>query len=115
MKSLSATESVTGSSASVGGPPRTPANVRATPSIRSLLRDAPRVSGERPRIERVVRPFEQEIRDQSDDADHDDAEDDLAGVEKRLAVGDHVADTARCADQLGDDHVRPRPTEHQTQ
>ena len=29
-----------------------------------------------------------------DHADHDDAEDDLAGVEQRLAVGDHVADAA---------------------
>src|SRR5437773_11214312 len=115
MKSLSATASVVGCSASVGGPPRTPGNVRATPSISTVLNDVPARLGERPRKERVIRPLEQEVRDQSDDAEHDDAEDDLAGVEERLAVGDHVPDAARRADQLGDDHVGPRPSEHETQ
>ena len=37
------------------------------------------------------------------------------GVEQRLAVGDHVADAGRRADQLGDDHVGPRPAEHEPQ
>src|SRR6266496_3028282 len=37
MKSLSATLRLTGCSASVGGPPRTPGNVRPTPSMTSLL------------------------------------------------------------------------------
>ncbi len=37
MKSLSATSSVVGCSATVGAPPRTPGNVRLTPSIASLL------------------------------------------------------------------------------
>src|SRR5205809_1962029 len=114
MKSLSATASVVGCSASVGGPPRTPGNVRATPSISSLLRGSPRLR-QRPRKERVIRPLEQEVRNQSDDSDHDDAEDNLAGVEKRLTVGDHVADAARRADQLGDDHIGPCPSEHETQ
>src|SRR5882762_969176 len=114
MKSLSATASVVGCSASVGGPPRTPGNVRATPSITSLLTSPSRLR-KGPWIERVIRPLEQEVRDQSDDSDHNDAEDDLAGIEERLAVGDHVSDAARRADQLGDDHVGPRPSQHQTQ
>ena len=38
MKSLSATASVVGCSASVGVPPRTPGNVRPTPSISNLLK-----------------------------------------------------------------------------
>ena len=37
MKSLSSTASVIGCSATVGAPPRTPGNVRPTPSIASLL------------------------------------------------------------------------------
>src|SRR5690349_11614738 len=82
MKSLSPTARVVGCNASVGGPPRTPGNVRATPSIDSLLIG--------PGEERAIGPFEKKIGDQADDADQDDAEDDLAGVQQRLAVGDHV-------------------------
>ena len=63
----------------------------------------------------LVRPLEREVGDQADHADHDDAEDDLAGVQQRLRVGDHVADAGRRADQLGDDHVGPRPAEHEAQ
>src|SRR5207302_8357207 len=61
----------------------------------------------------LVRPLEGEIGHEPDHADHDDAEDDLAGIEQRLAVGDHVPDPARRADELGDDHIRPCPSEHQ--
>src|SRR5207249_2661824 len=50
-----------------------------------------------------------------DAADDQDAEDDLAGIEQRLAVHDHVADAGRGADQLGDDHVGPGPAQHQPQ
>src|SRR5207249_3726902 len=89
MKSLSATASVVGCSASVGGPPRTPGNVRETPSMRSLL-----TSSNGPRKQSLIRKLEQEVRDQADDADHDDAENDLTRIEQRLAVGDHVADAA---------------------
>lgn len=63
----------------------------------------------------VVERLEGEVGDQPDEADDDDAEDDLAGVEQRLAVGDHVADAARRADQLGHDHVGPGPAQHQAQ
>ena len=86
MKSLSETVSVVGCSASVGTPPRTPGNVRATPSIASLLI--------RPRKQSTIRRFEQEIRNQSDDTDDDDAEDDLTRIEQRLAVRDHVSNAA---------------------
>src|SRR5512147_42274 len=110
MKSLSATVIVVGCNATVGGPPRTPGNVRLTASIASLL-----TSRRCPRKEPQVRPLEQEVRHEPDHADDDDAEDDLAGVEQRLAVGDHVADAAGGADQLGDDHVGPRPPQHEPQ
>ena len=51
MKSLSATESVVGRRACVGGPSLTPGNVRATPSTTSLLMRIPsrKRSGARPR------------------------------------------------------------------
>src|SRR5438105_10384311 len=110
MKSLSVTVSVVGSSATVGAWPRPPGKVRLTAAITSLL-----ISGEAPEKQSLVRPLEGEIGHEPDHADHDDAEDDLAGVEQRLAVGDHVTDPARCADEFGDDHVRPRPSEHQPQ
>src|SRR4029077_7620019 len=112
MKSLSATASETGCSATVGAPPRTPGNVRPTPSMTSLLNAC---SYERPGEQLLVAPLEQKVGDEADHADHDDAEDDLARVEQRLAVGDHVADPRRRADQLGDDHVGPRPAEDEPQ
>ena len=59
--------------------------------------------------------LEQIVRDQPDDADHDDAEDDLAGREQGLAVDDHVTDAGRRADQFGHDHVGPGPAQHQPQ
>src|SRR3989442_10291192 len=110
MKSLSVTVSVVGSSATVGAWPRPPGKVRLTAEITSLL-----ISREAPGKQSLVRPLEGEVGYEPDHADHDDAEDDLAGIEQRLAVGDHVTDAARRADQLGDDHVRPRPSEHQPQ
>ena len=113
MKSLSATASDTGCSATVGAPPRTPGNVRPTPSMTSLLIGPAQASD--PGKQLLVAPLEREVGDEPDHADHDDAEDDLAGVEQRLAVGDHVADARRRADQLGDDHVGPRPAEHEAQ
>jgi hypothetical protein len=61
-------------------------------------------------------PFlEGEVACQADQADHDDAEDDLVGRQQRLAVGDHVADAAGGADQLGHDDVGPGPAEHHAQ
>src|SRR6266567_5163076 len=110
IKSLSATVSVVGSSATVGARPRPPTKVRLTASIMSLL-----ISREAPGKQSLVRPLEGEIGHESDHADHDDAENDLPGIEQRLAVGDHVTDPARCADELGDDHVCPCPSEHQPQ
>src|SRR6476646_380841 len=118
MKSLSAIDKVVGSSASTGAPLRAPANVRATPSIASALRP---VSSRRarlrvaPRKQRTVRALEPEVGNEPDDSDQDDAEDDLAGIEQRLAVGDHVANAARRADEFRDDHVGPRPAEDQAQ
>ena len=100
-----------GSSARVGAPSRTPGNVRGDASAMRLgmlsatgPREQPRFAHLNSRSEsRPMTPM------------HDDAEDDLAGVEQRLAVGDHVADAARRADQLGDDHVGPGPAEHEAQ
>src|SRR5438270_2138267 len=113
MKSLSATASDVGSSARVGGPPRTPGNVRLTSSRTS--RDTPDGSGETPGEQPLVQRLEEIVGHEADDADDHDAEDDLAGVEQRLAVGDHVADAAGGADQLRDDDVGPRPAEHEAQ
>src|SRR5438132_3441397 len=110
MKSLSVTISVVGSSATVGAWPRPPGKVRLTAEMTSLL-----ISDEAPAEQALVRPLEGEIGHEPDHADHDDAEDDLAGIEQRLAVGAHVTDPARRADEFGDDHVRPRPSEHQPQ
>ncbi|OBQ31497.1 MAG: hypothetical protein AN485_23860, partial [Anabaena sp. MDT14b] len=45
----------------------------------------------------------------------DDAEDDLAGVQQRLAVGDHVPNARGRADQFGHDHIGPGPAQHQSQ
>ena len=70
-----------------------------------------RLHGKQPAVDRL----EQEVGDQPDHADDDDAEDDLAGGEQRLAVDDHVADAGGRADQLGDDHVGPGPAEHEAQ
>src|SRR6266511_6431365 len=110
MKSLSVTVSVVGSSATVGAWPRPPGKMRLTAAITSLL-----ISGEAPAEQSLVRPLEGEVGHEPDHADHDDAEYDLPGIEQRLAVGDHVPDAARRADQFGDDHVRPCPSEHQPQ
>ena len=110
MKSLSATASVAGSSACVGAPPCTPGNVRVTPSMTSLL-IAQQLHGNM----RWFAHLNAKSEIKPDHADHDDAEDDLAGVQQRLRVGDHVADARRRADQLGDDHVGPRPAEHEAQ
>src|SRR5439155_821431 len=81
MKSLSVTVSVVGSSATVGAWPRPPEKVRLTAAITSLL-----ISGEAPEKQSQVRPLEVKLGHEPDHADHDDAEDDLAGVEQRLAV-----------------------------
>src|SRR6185436_20454044 len=56
-----------------------------------------------PGKEPLVHPLEQKIRHEADHADHDDAEDDLACIQESLAVGDHVADAGRRAEQFGDD------------
>src|SRR5258708_33833071 len=109
MKSLSATESDVGCNATVGARPRAPGKTRLMPSIASLLIGN---LGQTPGVKALVGPLEQEIGDEADHADHDDAEDDLPCIQKRLAVGDHVADAAGRADQLGDDHVGPRPAQN---
>src|SRR5256885_9822729 len=83
MKSLSATASDVGSSARVDGPPRTPGNVRLTASM--TRRDTRARSGQAPGEQALVQRLEQVIGHEADDADHHDAEDDLAGVEQRLA------------------------------
>ena len=64
---------------------------------------------------RRLSALKSEVAHQADEADDDDAEDDLVGRQQRLAVGDHVADAARGADQLGDDDVGPGPAEHHAQ
>src|SRR5580765_609094 len=69
MKSLSATASDTGCSATVAAPPRTPGNVRATFSIASLLMVGPSIDG--PRVQPLVGPFEREVGNQPDHADDD--------------------------------------------
>src|SRR4051812_26364355 len=97
MKSLSATASDVGSRARVGGPPRTPGNVRLTASM--TRRDTRARSGQAPGEETLVQDLEEVVGHEADDADHDDAEDDLPGVEQCLAVRDHVADAAGRADQ----------------
>ncbi len=79
------------------------------------LREGAVERGCQARKQPLVRPFEQEIGDQADHADDDDPEDDLAGVEQRLAVGDHVADAGGRADQFRDDHISPRPAEDEPQ
>src|SRR5437016_5167296 len=111
MKSLSATASEVGSRARVAGRPPRPGKIRLTPSIRSRDKRAP--SGEAPGEQPLVRHLEEVVGDEADEADHNDPEDDLSGIEQRLAVGDHVADAAGGADQLGHDDVRPRPAEHE--
>src|SRR6476661_1096187 len=103
MKSLSATSSSTGSRARTGGPPWTPGKTRDTPWMRSLLMSLRRVPGEEALVERL----EQEVRNQTDQADDEDAEDHLPRVEQALRVHDHVADAAGRTDQLGDDDVGP--------
>ena len=50
---------------------------------RELAHDPPLT--EAPRKEPLVRLLEQEVRHQSDDADQDNPEDDLAGIQKPLA------------------------------
>src|SRR3989442_14815901 len=84
MKSLSPTASDVGSRARVGARPRNPGNVRLTASMAS----AGMTSGEAPGEQPLVHQLEEVVGDQADHADHHDAEDDLAGVEQRLAVGD---------------------------
>src|ERR1041385_3131304 len=119
MKSLSAIRTEVGSMARVGGPPRTPGKVRLTSSMDSVGTRAAPNSGERsgqaPGEQAPVQRLEQVVGHEADHADDGDAEDDLARVEQRLAVGDHVTDAARGADQLGDDDVGPRPAEDQAQ
>ena len=98
-------------------PARASARRRARPaercarrcSIASLL--IARLQGNSQRLVALNRKSEIE----ADHADDDDAEDDLAGGEQRLAVDDHVADAGRRADQLGDDDVGPGPAEHEPQ
>src|ERR1700756_2589755 len=93
MKSLSATVSVVGSSATVGGWPRPPGKMRLTASIASLLTGVPprlrlsplrcpqrgctralalRRSCEAPWKQPLVCPLEREIGHEADHADHDD-------------------------------------------
>ena len=109
MKSLLPTARSVGSSALVGALPW-----RAGEGARDLLdlqRGHASLHGNSQRVERL----EQEVREQADQPDDDDAEDDLAGIQQRLAVDDHVADAGGRADQLGDDDVGPGPAEHQPQ
>ena len=47
--------------------------------------------------------------------DDDDAENDLPGIEQRLAVHDHVADARGRADQFCHDDIGPGPAQHQAQ
>src|SRR5690606_14109840 len=68
-----------------------------------------------PRKEPAVERLESQIRDKADEADDDDAEDDLPGSEPRLAVDDHVADARRRAYQFRDDDIGPCPAEHEAQ
>src|SRR6185295_14310292 len=112
-KSWSSTVSDVGSSARVAGRPRRPANVRLTPSIRRPATEPG--SAETPGEQPAVQLLEGVVGEEADEADDHDAEDDLAGVEQGLAVGDHVADAAGGADHLRHDHVGPRPAEHQAQ
>src|SRR5262245_9646495 len=100
MKSFSATSRSVACSANVA-PKR-----RSTARTDRIALIEPASSPElRPWEQAPVAPLEGEVADQPDQADHDDAEDDLVGRQQGLAVGDHVADAARRADQLGDDHV----------
>src|SRR3990172_4007011 len=80
IKSLSATARSTGSSARVGGRRRSPENTLETVSTTSfdML--------ERPGVEALVRPLEDEVRGEPDHPDAEDAEDHLAGIEQPLAV-----------------------------
>src|SRR4026209_2176537 len=112
MNSASETRREAGSIARVAGPPPTPGKVRLTSSI---ARVGTRLSGEAPGEQALVHDLEEIVGHEADHADHHDPEDDLAGVEQRLAVGDHVADAARRADQLGDDDVGPGPAEDEAQ
>src|SRR5262249_1010478 len=75
------------------------------------VRQSPQTPGE----ERAVDALEQEIGGKSYQADDNDAKNDLPRGEQRLAVGDHVTDSGRWADQLGDDDVGPSPAQHQTE
>src|SRR5258705_6135494 len=88
-KSWSSMDSDVGSSARVTGRPRRPGNVRLTPSISRP--DTRGESAETPGEQLSVQLLEAVVGDEADQADHHDPEDDLAGVEQRLAVGDHVA------------------------
>src|SRR5882672_8299712 len=100
MKSLSATRSEVGSMARVGGPPRTPGNVRLSSSIESV--GTGEGSGQAPGKQPPVHHLEEVVGHEADHADHHDAEDDLARLEQSLAVRDQVSDPTRRADQLGD-------------
>src|SRR5690349_22898211 len=71
MKSLSATVSDVGSSARVGGPPRSPGNVRLTASM--SRRDTR--SGQGPGEQLLVQRLEEVVGDEADDADDHDPED----------------------------------------
>ena len=108
-KSLSATSRLVGSSARVGW--RRHARRKDARDVLDAELGHVWLHGKQPAIDRL----EQEIRDQPDDADDDDAEDDLAGREQRLAVDDHVTDAGRRADQFGDDHIGPGPAQHEAQ
>src|SRR5215470_14956302 len=112
-KSWSSIVSEVGSSARVGGRRPTPGKVRLTPSISrpATTPGSAETPGEQPAVELL----EGVVGGEADQTDDHDAEDDLARVEQGLAVGDHVADAAGGADQLGHDDVRPRPAEHQAE
>ena len=94
-----------------GRPPRAPGKMRATPSIADGSRTLSTLQGN----SRWFSALNSEVRHEADHADHEDAEDHLSGVEQALRVHDDVTDPARGADQLGDDHVGPRPAEHEPQ
>src|SRR3954466_4151163 len=92
-KSFSATSSVVACNANVGEPPFVAGKLRETPRTeRIAFISSPQL---RPAEGAAVHPLETQVARQTDEADDDDAEDDLIGGEQRLAVGDHVADAAR--------------------
>ena len=110
-KSFSRTSKSIGSSACVRLAACVPVKVRGRRRGSESCVHHERAPGEEAAVERL----EREVGDQADHADDDDPEDDLAGVQQRLAVGDHVADARGRADQLGHDHVGPGPAQHQAQ